>query len=139
MAKEDKSVAPADEDFSSSYNRESRTSFLTYDTLIQNFIWNKQMAISWLMEIGLIADTRNCHICKEEMSLSPCQDRKDGFRWECRRSIAGKKHRFERSIREGSWFERANLSITEVLKFTYWWCVGSNQIQIKACCEMLTD
>ena len=90
------------------------------------------MTISWLMGIGLIADTRNCHICKKEMSLSPCQDRKDGFRWECRRSIAGKKHRFERSIREGSWFERANLSITEVLKFSYWWCVGLNQMQIKA-------
>ena len=30
-----------------------------------------------------------------------------------------------------SWFEKANLTIEEVLKFTYWWCQDLNQWQIK--------
>jgi len=36
----------------------------------------------------------------------------------------------EKSIREGSWFENANLSMEEMLKFTYWWCQGLDQWQI---------
>jgi len=31
----------------------------------------------------------------------------------------------------GSWFEQSNLSIEEVIKFTYWWCQGLQQCQIK--------
>ncbi len=131
MAKEDKSVG-VDQNASSSYSRESRAPFLTYEALLQRFLWNKDMTLSWLMEIGLIAEGRNCGICKNAMSLSPCNDRKDGVRWECRHTIGGKKHRSERSIREGSWFQGANLTISEVLKFTYWWCIGLNQVQIKA-------
>ena len=46
-------------------------------------------------------------------------DRSDGYVWACRKQINGKRHRCERSIREGSWFEKANLTIEEVLKFTY--------------------
>ena len=37
----------------------------------------------------------------------------------------------EKSIREGSWFEKANLSVEEMIKFTYWWCQGLDQWQIK--------
>ena len=31
----------------------------------------------------------------------------------------------------GSWFENSNMTIEEVLKFTYWWCQDLNQWQIK--------
>ncbi|XP_020905726.2 uncharacterized protein LOC110243911, partial [Exaiptasia diaphana] len=61
----------------------------------------------------------------------PCIDRSDGFRWECRKSINGKKHRVEKSVREGSWFEKANLTIEETIKFIYWWTRGMKQNQIK--------
>ena len=114
-----KSVGVDEHTSSSSYSRESRTACITYDLLIQNNLWSNEMAIPWLMNIGLIADERLCTICKNPMSLSPCQDRKDKFCWECRRSIAGKKHRTEISICQGSWFAGSNLSIIEVLKFTY--------------------
>ena len=58
-------------------------------------------------------------------------DRSDGYVWECRKQRDGKRHRCERSIREGSWFEKSNLTIEEVLKFTYWWCQDLKQWQIK--------
>ena len=32
---------------------------------------------------------------------------------------------------QGIWFEKANLTIEEVLKFTYWWCQDLRQWQIK--------
>ena len=65
------------------------------------------------------------------MKWVECDDRSDGYVWACRRQINGKRHRCERSIREGSWFEKSNLTIEEVLKFTYWWCQDLNQWQIK--------
>ena len=42
-----------------------------------------------------------------------------------------KRHWCERSIREGSWFENANMTLEEVMKFTYWWCQDLDQWQIK--------
>lgn len=44
--------------------------------------------------------------------------------------LAG-RDRVETSIRAGSWFEQSNLSIEEVIKFTYWWSRGLQQWQIK--------
>ena len=129
MAKRDKSVG-IEEDASSSYNRDGRVTRVKYNALVRNFLRNKEMTVSWLMDTGMMANERDCRICKKKMSLSPCRDRKDGMRWECRRSLEGKRHRCERSIRERSWFEGANLTISEVLKFTYWWCAGLNQVQI---------
>ena len=51
--------------------------------------------------------------------------------WQCRKQIGKKRHRVEKSRREGSWFEKSNFSIEEVIKFTYWWCQGLDQWQIK--------
>ena len=65
------------------------------------------------------------------MKLVESGDRSDGYVRECRKQVNGKRHRCERSITEGSWFEKANLTIEEVLKFTYWLCQDLNQWQIK--------
>jgi len=65
------------------------------------------------------------------MKLVERGDRSHGHVWECRKQINGRRHRCERSIREGSWFENANLTIKEVLKFTYWLCQDLNQREIK--------
>ncbi len=35
------------------------------------------------------------------------------------------------SIRRGSWFAQSNLSIGEIIKFTYWWSFGITQDQIR--------
>ena len=58
-------------------------------------------------------------------------DRSDGYLWKCQKQLNGKRHQSEKSIREGSWFEKSNLTIEEVLKFTYWWCQDMKQWQIK--------
>lgn len=50
---------------------------------------------------------------------------------ECSRQIGWKRHLVKRSIRRGSWFKNSNLSVEEVIKFTYWWCQGLDQWQIK--------
>ena len=41
-----------------------------------------------------------------------------------------KRHRVEISIRQGTWFEKSNLTLEEILKFTNCWTVGLNESQI---------
>ena len=43
---------------------------------------------------------------------------------------AVKRHRTETSIRRGSWFAQSNMTLEEILKFTYWWCQDLEQSQI---------
>ncbi len=64
------------------------------------------------------------------MKLVDCNDRSDGCKWECRRQEKGKRHKVELSIRSGSGFEKSNMSLEEVIKFTYWWCHGVKQEDI---------
>ena len=108
---------------------EKKENFTNYENLLQNYLWDKDFTLSWLKDEGLIAPSRICTICGLEMKLSG--DRSDGYVWACRKQVNGKRHRCERSIREGSWFEKANLTIEEVLKFTHWWCQDLNQWKIK--------
>ena len=99
--------------------------------LLQNYLWDKDFTLSWVKDEGLITLSRICSICGSEMKLVESGDKSDGYVWECRKQINCKRHRCERSIRESCWFEKANLTIEEVLKFTYWWCQDLNQWQIK--------
>ena len=85
----------------------------------------------WLMDKGLIKKVQYCGRCNFEMKLVPCSDRSDGYRWECQKQTNGKRHRVETSIRSGSWFEKSNLQLEEMLKFTYWWCRDLDQSQIQ--------
>ena len=43
----------------------------------------------------------------------------------------GEKHKVEISVRKGSWFEKSNLTLEEILKLTYLWCQDLNQLQMK--------
>ena len=118
--------------FKGSYHRVDKEENITsYDDLLRNYLWDKDFTLSWLKQEGLIASSRICSICGTEMKWVECDDRSDGYVWECRKQRDGKRHRCERSIREGSWFEKSNLTIEEVLKFTYWWCQDLKQWQIK--------
>ena len=98
---------------------EKKENFTTCENLLQNYLWNKDFTFSCLKDITL---SRICTICGSEMKLVESGNRSDGYVWECRKQINGKQHRYKRSIRKGSWFEKANLTIEEVLKFTSWWC-----------------
>ena len=111
--------------------RKNETGHLTYDELLRNRLWTKDYAMEWLKKEKLLATNSICDICHSDMMLRDCSDRSDGYVWECRRQIRRKRHRTEKSIREGSWFEESNLSIEEVVKFTYCWTQGLEQWQIK--------
>ena len=114
-----------------SYGRDVDSNILTYDQLKDKYLWEKDFTINWLKEEGLIRASRVCDICRSDMNWMECRDRSDGYIWECRKQIGQKRHRTEKSIREGSWFEESNMSIEEVIRFSYWWCQGLQQCQLK--------
>ena len=119
-------------EFEASYKRSDKEgNFTSYDDLMKNFLWDKDFTLLWLKQDGLLAASRACSICASEMKWAECMDRSDGYLWKCQKQLNGKRHRSEKSIREGSWFEKSNLTIEEVLKFTYWWCQDVKQWQIK--------
>ena len=113
-----------------SYGREREHSKWRYDDLIAR-LHDKEVLIQWLMVEGLLAKARLCSVCGEDMKLVKCDDRSDGFRWECRRQVNNKRHKVEISVRKGSWFEHSNMTMEEILKFTYWWCQDLDQAQIR--------
>jgi hypothetical protein len=117
-----------------SYQRQvaSKDKHLTYDELVQNFLCNNTVTIQWLKDIGLLASETLCPMCRTPMMWTPCKDRSDGFKYECRGGQAPKRHRVEQSIRRGSWFEKNNLTLQEIMKITYWWCADLRENQIKA-------
>ncbi|XP_068757288.1 uncharacterized protein [Montipora capricornis] len=78
-----------------------------------------------------MAKARVCPRCSAEMKLVSCNDRSDGFQWECQLQMDGKRHKVETSIQKGSWFAQSNMTLEQVLKFTYWWCQDLDQSQIR--------
>ena len=119
-------------EFEASYKRSDKEgNFTSYEDLMKNFLWDKDFTLLWLKQDGLLAASRACSICASEMKWAECMDRSDGYLWKCQKQLNGKRHQSEKSIREGSWFEKSNLTIEEVLKFTYWWCQDMKQWQIK--------
>ena len=114
-----------------SYGRANNQKKWRYDDL-SAILTEKKTLIQWLMTEGFLAKSRLCSVCRCEMKLVRCEDRSDGLRWECRgRRFDGKRHNAELSIRKGSWFEHSNMTLEEILKFTYWWSQDVKQNQIK--------
>ena len=113
-----------------SYGRNCEHRKWRYDNLVAR-MQDKEMLVHWLMDEGLMAKERSCPMCAGEMSLTRCEDRSDGLKWECRKQVNGKRHKAEVSIRKGSWFEKSKMTLEEILKLTYWWCQDLDQAQIK--------
>ena len=87
----------------------------------------KESLMTWLMSEGLLANDPICSVCEDQMQLVKCNGQSDGFKWECRRQINKKRHKVEKSIRDGSWFGQSNMTLEEVLQFSYWWCQDLDQ------------
>ncbi|GBN20309.1 hypothetical protein AVEN_181794-1 [Araneus ventricosus] len=80
----------------------------------------KRDVINFCMKMDLIAKEYICPACDEKMELIECVTPEDGFIWCCRK-YGLNAHHIKRSVRKGSWFECSNLSMPEVLFFTYLW------------------
>lgn len=109
---------------------ETRNRRWRYDELL-HYLNDKELLIKWLMDEGLIASNQVCTLCGSEMKLTKCNDRSDGYKWECRLQRNSKRHKVEKSIRTKSCFEKSNMTMEEIIKFTYWWCQDLEQAQIK--------
>ena len=60
----------------------------------------KGVTLSWLKDKGPLAPSRIRTICGSAMKLFESGDKSDGYVWECRKQVNGKRHRCERSIQE---------------------------------------
>lgn len=54
------------------------------------------------------------------MKLQTINYSSDGVAWQC----SNKKHS-DISLRKGSWFEKSNLTLEEIIELTYWWSTGN--------------
>ena len=54
---------------------------------------DKEMLVHWLMDEGVMTKERSCPMCAGEMSLTRCEDRSDGLKWECRSKLTVKDKR----------------------------------------------
>lgn len=87
------------ENVKSSYGRDDKTTFTTYNFLKDEVLCNREATLSWCRENCLIANTMKCPTCGQQMTLRNCNDRKDGLKWECRQS-GSQRHREEVSERQ---------------------------------------
>lgn len=113
---------------SGSYNRsEKERHHINFRKLLRDVICNKDTAIRWSFENNVIARSRQCPVCGSTMELkkAPLYS-SDGFKWRCQKS----DHIKDISMRKGSWFEKSNLTIEEIIELTYWWTTGTEQKQI---------
>ena len=127
------SSTQTDEYSSGSFQRDKRAAkrmFTTYDYLRDHVLANRDVFIEWLCKKELIATKKSCPSCDQPMNRIECKDRSDGLKWECRRTINRKSHRTEATIRKDTWFENSNMTLEEIVKFTYWWTTGMDQYQI---------
>ena len=113
-----------------SYGRHNIHKKWRFEDLLMR-MFDKERLMEWMMDEGLLVKNQLCGKCRGEMNLVKCEDRSDGYKWECRKQINSKRHRVEMSIRNGSWFAESNMTLEEMLKFTYWWCQDLEQSQIK--------
>lgn len=91
----------------SSYGRNYKAQAkLTYDELKESYLKNQETTIEWLKEYDLIAKQVICPHCGNLMKWTPCTDRSDGYKFECRGGKAINRDRIERSIRENTWFDK---------------------------------
>jgi len=67
---------------------------------------NESMVIQYLKDIGLLRGKMQCNTCGRDMAWSADSSKLDGYRWRCRKRVAGVVCNQSASLRLGSWFRR---------------------------------
>ena len=84
------------------------------------FLFSDQVTgIQFLKDVGLILSKVQCNPCGHDMTWYAELSIPDGFRWRCRRRVAGKRCSGSRSIRHGLWSQQSRLTHREILYLTY--------------------
>jgi len=79
-------------------------------------VCDEGFAMHFLKDVGLLRSKVHCDTCGRDMtSAEPSIP--EGFRWRCRRKVAGVK--CSKSIKAGTWFQQSNLTFRKVLLITY--------------------
>ena len=73
-----------------------------------------RLGLHFLKDVGLIRSSMLCSKCGCQMFWCVYTNRKDVYRWRCRRITYASA-----SIRQGLWFQQTNLNFTEVFILTY--------------------
>ena len=95
------------------YSGDANKNFLT-------FLFSDQATgIQFLKDVGLILSKVQCNSSGRDMTWYADPNVLDGFRWLCRRMVAGTRCSGSRSIRHGLFFQGSNLTLQEVLYLTY--------------------
>ena len=103
---------------------------MTHKRLIREILCCKDFTIAYLMELGVIKSERICPDCGDKMIMKQQDDVSDGYKWRCqKRGTPG--HSNNLSIRHGSWFALAKLTLEELVEFSYHWVRGKSQLAIQ--------
>jgi hypothetical protein len=87
--------------------------FLTY------LFTDRAVAIEFLQDVGLLRSQMPCNTCGRDMKWASDSSVREGFRWRCQKRVTGTKCNRSASIKHGSWFQRSNLTLLEILVITY--------------------
>jgi len=52
----------------SSGKDEKKDNFTSHENLLRNYLWNRDLTLSWLKDKGLIVSSRVCPTCRSEMN-----------------------------------------------------------------------
>ncbi|KAF8793538.1 uncharacterized protein LOC129968454 isoform X2 [Argiope bruennichi] len=88
---------------------------------------SQESCIDWLKSQGLIPKVVFCSTCRNKMKFERKESAVDGFVWICKEC---KTESPQCSTRDGSWLENKNLSLVDILLFTYLWSHGFTEVQI---------
>ena len=91
----------------------SNRDFLTYR------FWDRSIAMQFLMDVGLLRSKVQCDTCSRDMTWSVDHIIPEGFRWRCRRKVAGVQCSESKSIKHDSRFQQSNLTFQEILRISY--------------------
>ena len=75
-----------------SYGRHNIHKKWRFEDLLMR-MFDKERLMEWMMDEGLLVKKQLCGKCRGEMNLVKCEDRSDGYKWECRKQINSKRHR----------------------------------------------
>ncbi|GFS89660.1 uncharacterized protein NPIL_49771 [Nephila pilipes] len=100
---------------------------ISLNHLLKVICASQESCIDWLKNKGLIPKVVFCPNCSHNMTFEAQESAVDGFIWTCKECKIDPPHL---STRHGSWLEGKELSLVDILLFTYLWTRNFSEAQI---------